>query len=247
VFRHEWTYFLDGAELLGLPAGAGARLAPEGRKLAALAGCERELVFIHRDYQSRNLMAAPGGIRVIDWQGGRLGPPFYDLASLIYDPYADLSPEAGGGILAAYLEARESRRDPREYTDRIRFFGLMRLMQASGAYSHLAALRGRPSYAGYLDRSLRRALALARDLPPGVFPGTVGFIEDYLARLPGMLEALARKYQGAGGSGGAGRGDAGADGDTGAGGGAGGDGPSGADGGGASGGPGPAPAAGGGA
>src|SRR5690606_4234938 len=46
---------------------------------------------MHRDYQSQNLMVAEGGaLRVIDYQGSRLGSIYYDLASLLLDPYTSL-------------------------------------------------------------------------------------------------------------------------------------------------------------
>jgi aminoglycoside/choline kinase family phosphotransferase len=190
MFVREWSYFLQGARLLGMEGGFEERLAPEGRKLAALSGCEREMVFIHRDYQSRNILVACGAVRIVDWQGGRMGPPFYDLASLLYDPYTALSDGARRGILAAYLEARQGSRRADDYDGRTRFFGLVRLMQAAGAYAHLAASRGMTAYARFLPRALGRARELAQDLPGGVFAGTVAFLEEYLARLPRILEGM---------------------------------------------------------
>jgi len=44
---------------------------------------------MHRDFQSKNLMIKNEQIFVIDFQGARLGPPSYDLASLLFDPYVN--------------------------------------------------------------------------------------------------------------------------------------------------------------
>lgn len=49
-------------------------------------------VFVHRDYHSRNLMInSADELVVIDFQDARLGNPFYDLSSLLYDSYKPLS------------------------------------------------------------------------------------------------------------------------------------------------------------
>jgi len=45
-------------------------------------------VFVHRDYQSRNLMVRPGGgLCWIDFQDALLGPRVYDLVALLNDSY----------------------------------------------------------------------------------------------------------------------------------------------------------------
>jgi aminoglycoside/choline kinase family phosphotransferase len=47
--------------------------------------------FMHRDFQSRNIMIKNRKPYFIDFQGGRIGPIQYDLASLLIDPYVALS------------------------------------------------------------------------------------------------------------------------------------------------------------
>jgi len=62
--------------------GIGARLAKR------IAGWKRN--FVHRDYQSRNLMVrASGGICWIDFQDALLGPRVYDLVALLNDSYQE--------------------------------------------------------------------------------------------------------------------------------------------------------------
>jgi aminoglycoside/choline kinase family phosphotransferase len=47
--------------------------------------------FTHRDFHSRNLMLVNNKLGVIDFQDARWGPLAYDLCSLCFDPYVDLS------------------------------------------------------------------------------------------------------------------------------------------------------------
>ncbi len=47
----------------------------------------------HRDYHSRNIMITGNGPAVIDFQDARMGLPYYDMVSLIEDPYTDLNRE----------------------------------------------------------------------------------------------------------------------------------------------------------
>jgi aminoglycoside/choline kinase family phosphotransferase len=72
----------------------------------ALAGAPA--VFMHRDFQSRNLMLVPGGLAVIDLQGARLGPPEYDLASLLLDPYAGIDAGLRERLIERYLDLRQA-------------------------------------------------------------------------------------------------------------------------------------------
>ena len=52
------------------------------------AALEQPVVFVHRDYHSRNLLVLPGGgLGVIDFQDALAGPVGYDLVSLLKDCY----------------------------------------------------------------------------------------------------------------------------------------------------------------
>ncbi len=48
-------------------------------------------VLMHRDFQSQNIMIRPNSeIAFVDFQGARRGSMYYDLASLLFDPYTSL-------------------------------------------------------------------------------------------------------------------------------------------------------------
>ena len=49
--------------------------------------------FVHRDFHSRNIMIHENHVAIIDFQDARLGPPSYDLVSLVFDSYVPLPVE----------------------------------------------------------------------------------------------------------------------------------------------------------
>jgi hypothetical protein len=101
-----WELFLEPAGLpraRGLGADLDAALRELCRGLAAAppAPC-------HRDYMVRNLMPLPDQrVAVLDHQDLRLGPPEYDLASLLndslYAPDAVVEALTGGALTGARL------------------------------------------------------------------------------------------------------------------------------------------------
>lgn len=100
--------------------------------------------FMFRDFQSRNIMIVDNNPYFIDYQGGRSGPLQYDLASLLFDAKANLSPAFRNELLEVYLERMEelttAQPDTTELFDRTIFlkffhgFVLLRILQALGAY-----------------------------------------------------------------------------------------------------------------
>src|SRR5207244_10228259 len=60
--------------------------------------------FLYRDFQSRNIMLRDGNPFFVDYQGGRKGALQYDIASLLYDAKADLTPNLRQELLNHYLD-----------------------------------------------------------------------------------------------------------------------------------------------
>jgi aminoglycoside/choline kinase family phosphotransferase len=190
IVTAEARYFHD--ELVRGLAGLDddfAAVEAECRALAraALSGPGR--IFLHRDYQSRNLMLTGRALAVIDFQGARLGPPEYDLAALLYDPYVAMPDPVRESLVGFYLQAAAAAGVPGippEPTDpwRGRFLAnaANRLMQALGAFAKLGGRLGRPGFRehigpglgsldetlGELDRCprLRELVGRLRRLPP---------------------------------------------------------------------------------
>lgn len=100
--------------------------------------------FLYRDFQSRNIMVDDGDIYFIDYQGGRKGALQYDIASLLYDAKADLSPEFRDHLLNIYLDTLEQYIpvDRKAFLSYFQGFVLIRILQSMGAYG----------YRGYFER-----------------------------------------------------------------------------------------------
>lgn len=106
---------------------------------------------VFRDFQSQNVMVSENDeIRVIDFQGMRLGNPFYDVASLLFDPYVEpLSEEFLESVLREYVFTEPYNSNIYNYEfakEMLNLAGAQRLMQALGAYGFLSRKKGRLEY-----------------------------------------------------------------------------------------------------
>ena len=120
---------------------------------------------LHRDFQSRNLMVHEGKIRIIDFQGARLGPLGYDLASLLIDPYVSLPIEFQNDLLSCYLSSLEKYIpiDFERFCKGYYFLALQRNLQILGAFSFLSQKRKKSFFIRYIKpaaESLNRLLQM---------------------------------------------------------------------------------------
>jgi hypothetical protein len=113
---------------------------------------------LHRDFQSRNMMVSNGRIRVIDWQGARIGPPGYDLASLVIDPYTQFNDDIRFFLIQTYL-AMLRERFPGEAADCqaiYPYLALQRNMQILGAFAHLSTVKRKKEFEAYIPAAVKR-------------------------------------------------------------------------------------------
>lgn len=152
---------------LAVPAGLDAELD----RLAARAAKAGAACLLHRDYQSQNLKIQNGSVRVIDFQGARFGPPQYDLAALLLDPYADLPGDLREELLDHYLELFSARTGEGRlgFLEHLPAVAVHRLMQALGAYAFLGLRRSKPAFLSHIPAALRlleeQLAPLAGDVP----------------------------------------------------------------------------------
>jgi aminoglycoside/choline kinase family phosphotransferase len=167
--RYEADYFRDAflCNYLGLRK-EWEELESPFTHLAGKALLAEGHFFLHRDFQSRNIMVMEDRIGVLDWQGGRLGPLGYDLASLLIDPYANLSEEEKTKVYRGYVE-RLSKSLPesvRSFTASFPYLAVQRNLQILGAFSFLSRVLKKAYFEAYIApamKSLRDLLVQLED------------------------------------------------------------------------------------
>ena len=109
---------------------------------------------------------------VIDFQGGRLGPLQYDLASLLIDPYVELPERLQESLLAYYLKRLSDfvSVDPDDFLGAYRYCAINRNLQILGAFSFLSQVKGKTDFETYIPRAISSLKALLHDIGRNVCP-----------------------------------------------------------------------------
>jgi aminoglycoside/choline kinase family phosphotransferase len=134
---------------------------------------KRSRVLVHRDFQSQNILLRNTQAYLIDFQGVRPGLAHYDLASLLYDPYVDLTDDERDELLEHYCGETPDG----DFQETLRLCAMQRLMQALGAYGFLGLVKGHQHFLQYIPKavnSLRDVVAKIAGLE---------LFKDLLARL----------------------------------------------------------------
>lgn len=125
--------------------------------------------WVLRDYHSPNLMWLPereGARRVgvIDFQDALVGPPAYDLVSLLQDARLDVPADLEAVMFAHYCERAmmdQPRFDPAAFQFAYSALGAQRNTKILGIFARLARRDGKPGYLRHVPRLWRY---LERDL-----------------------------------------------------------------------------------
>jgi aminoglycoside/choline kinase family phosphotransferase len=114
--------------------------------------------FLYRDFQSRNIMIKDGMSWFIDFQGGRKGAPHYDVASLLLDPYVELEKPLHDRLLDFYITLLNivTYNDKDLFVREYRIFGIVRLLQALGAYGFRGLYERKPNFTDSIPAAVRQ-------------------------------------------------------------------------------------------
>lgn len=120
--------------------------------------------FMYRDFQARNVMIKDGEPYFIDFQGGRRGPIYYDVASFIWQARSRYPEDLKNELVETYLRSLRGYLpdvDEKEFHERLRLFVLFRTLQVLGAYGFRGYFEKKPHFLAsvpYAIDNLRRML-----------------------------------------------------------------------------------------
>jgi aminoglycoside/choline kinase family phosphotransferase len=146
----ETDYFLREFVERFCPVPVPASFDRERRFLAAALSGERR-VFMHRDFQSRNIMLTDGRLRIVDFQTAHRGPGLYDAASLLKDPYHPVGAVERRSLLEGFYANLRARGVPEErsfgeFYEVFTLAGVQRNLQALAAFAKLGSRMGKPRF-----------------------------------------------------------------------------------------------------
>ena len=180
--RWETDYFVErfAVGLRGMQISDRGLLEGEFDRLAKTVDSFGKTL-VHRDFQSQNIMVMKGDMpRVIDYQGARMGPPAYDIASFLWDPYSPLDDGLRADLLDYYIAQVKGYNggsfDEAAFRKTILPCRLQRHMQALGAYGFLSRIKGRAYFLKHVPRALRYLKEEAKEAK-GEYPILLGCLE----------------------------------------------------------------------
>lgn len=141
--------------------------------------------FMYRDFQSRNVMIHNGEPWFIDFQGGRKGPYYYDLASFLWQAKANFPDSLRYELIEQYIDALKKYKvvDTATFYTQLRHFVLFRTLQVLGAYGFRGYFEKKPHFM----QSVPFAIANLRQListPFAEYP----YLSELLAKLVDMKQ-----------------------------------------------------------
>ena len=185
VYERELEYFrksfVNGC--LGLEISPD-ELRRDFEELAEAAGEHRSSQVFHRDFQSRNIMVRHAKLWLLDFQGMRFGPPAYDLASLLIDPYVRVPRRLQDKLVSMYWSS-EGKRQGISKGEFIRKFEAVRLardLQVLGAFGFLGVTKGKKRFLDYIPFAVDRLALDLSQTRPGRFPRLKKLVSDIRRR-----------------------------------------------------------------
>lgn len=104
--------------------------------------------FMYRDFQSRNVMLVNGDPFFIDYQGGRKGPIYYDVASFLWQAKANYPEDLREELIHSYIESLRKYQhvEVADFMKQLRQFVLFRTLQVLGAYGFRGYFEKKPHF-----------------------------------------------------------------------------------------------------
>ncbi|MEJ2658445.1 MAG: sugar phosphate nucleotidyltransferase [Desulfobacterales bacterium] len=179
ILEKECRYFVDAflKNYLGMEISFND-LETDFRSLADKALKFSVNGFMHRDMQSRNIMVKKDRFYFIDFQGGRLGPIQYDLASLLIDPYVNLPLSVQDSLFEFCVETLTPVIcvDPDQFFSCYQYCAITRNLQILGAFGFLSRIKKKTSFEKYIPNAIKTLKHRLSVLKPGEFPDLTSIV-----------------------------------------------------------------------
>lgn len=124
------------------------RLEDDFQAMADVLMRSQSGTFMYRDFQSRNVMIRDGQPWFIDFQGGRKGPFYYDVASFLWQAKANYPDSLRKELIGEYIESLRKYQyiDEQYFMEQLRHFVLFRTLQVLGAYGFRGYFEKKPHF-----------------------------------------------------------------------------------------------------
>ena len=124
------------------------KLEDDFQKMSDVLLRSSSATFMYRDFQSRNVMIKDGKPWFIDFQGGRKGPFFYDVASFLWQAKAQYPDTFKKELLEEYIDAlcKYKPVDREYFFSQLHHFVLFRTLQVLGAYGFRGYFEKKPHF-----------------------------------------------------------------------------------------------------
>lgn len=141
------------------------KLEDDFQKMADVLLRSSSATFMYRDFQSRNVMIKDGEPWFIDFQGGRKGPFFYDVASFLWQAKARYPETLRQELLDEYIDALKKYKpvDRDYFFSQLRHFVLFRTLQVLGAYGFRGYFEKKPHFIQSVPYAIENLRQLLRE------------------------------------------------------------------------------------
>lgn len=147
------------------------RLEDDFARLAAVLLQTQSSTFMYRDFQSRNVMIKDDKPYFIDFQGGRKGPLYYDVASFLWQARAQYHPDLRHELISVYINElkKYTSVNTTDFHNMLKHFVLFRTLQVLGAYGFRGYFEKKPHFLQSIPfaiENLRTLLMEGSDIYP---------------------------------------------------------------------------------
>lgn len=166
LLQWELEHFREwGLDALVGPLGSEARTTLDAAFARIVTEIERmPSGFVHRDYQSKNLMVSPSGaLTLLDFQDALIGPRIYDLVALLCDSYVDLDLGLQESMIDRYAALRRIPRD--SVHEEFWWLTLHRKLKDAGRFVFIDRVRKNPDFLQWFPQSLAYVGRAATKIP----------------------------------------------------------------------------------